>query len=98
MLEQRKSPMPTAAMMLEIAGMRVFREQFGMNTCRERGVGPRRKMLGPHTEIPTGDLFDHNPALQGVNILNDARQVLADLCRECPYQACKMKIWDINQP
>jgi len=76
-------PKDDAALILEIVGLQVFREQFGMQQCLLRGIGPRRKMLG--ADRP-----------EGQTAANVARDMLADLCRACPYQSCKMKIWGMG--
>ena len=44
-------PPISAAVVLEMVGLEVTRDQFGMVQCLNRVVGPRRKKLGLPAEV-----------------------------------------------
>lgn len=83
-------PSITAALVLEGTGLEVFRDQFGMLQCQQRGIGPRRKKLGPVAEEPGFTISPEEMARDG------ARHLLAGMCRACPFAHCKMKAWDMG--
>lgn len=77
-----------AALVLEAIGLEVFRDQFGGKACLDRGVGPRRKKLGP---LPPERVLSIPAELAR----DEARAVLAGLCDVCPFRRCAMKAWGI---
>lgn len=85
-------PQITAALVIEAVGLEVFRDQFGMQQCLVRGIGPRRKKLGLIADIPGFLIGPEEMARDG------ARQILAGLCRVCPFASCRMKTWDMGLP
>lgn len=91
-------PVIDAALILETVGLEVFRDQFGMHQCLLRGIGPRRKKLGPAPPIrfvPPLAPVEHDMTLEeAIEIARDeARIMLAGMCRVCPFGNCKMKAW-----
>lgn len=95
---ERMPPM-SAALALELLGLEVQREQFGMHNCLNRIVGPRRKKLGAVPKYGPVDFSTPAEDLKAdagmvIEIVRDqARVVLAEFCRDCPFQQCKMKAW-----
>lgn len=84
-------PALTPAMVLEATRFEVFRDQFGMQQCLLRGIGPVRKKLGPApADVETGALSPEELARDG------ARVVLAGMCRICPLTGCRMKTWGMG--
>lgn len=93
-------PRIDAALILETVGLEVFRDKFGMRECLEYGIGPMRRKLGPAGEAPI--IFipplaeePHDLTLEeAVEIARDeARTMLAEMCRVCPFKTCSMKSW-----
>lgn len=86
-----------AALILERVAMEVFRDQFGMLQCLQRGIGPRRKKLGPGPVLyapPLGEEAHEMTMEEAMEIGRaEARFVLAGMCMACPFPQCKMKGW-----
>lgn len=98
--EDGRLPPVSAAMILECVGLEVFRDQFGMRQCIERGVGTRRKKLGPAQVAPIlfvpplAEEAHELTLVEAVEIARDeARTVLARMCSACPFENCRMKSW-----
>lgn len=83
-------PAIDAGMVLELTSLEVYRDQFGMLACAQRGVGPRRKKLGPVTDTPGYQISPEEMARDA------ARMVLRGMCALCPYKHCKMKTWGMD--
>lgn len=96
-------PPISAALILETVGLEVFRDKFGMRECLDFGIGPMRKKLGRVAEAP---ILFIPPLAEEAHILtlgeaveiarDEARQMLAGMCRMCPFKTCVMKAWDIT--
>lgn len=93
-------PRIDAVLILETVGLEIFRDQFGMRACLDRGIGPRRRKLGPVPDarilfVPPLAPDAHEMTLEeAVEIARDeARTVLAGMCRVCPFRNCVMKDW-----
>jgi hypothetical protein len=86
-VSHERLPPLDVALVLETTGMEVFRDQFGMNQCRERGIGARRRKLGklPAEPPQTDDT--------GERMRDGARALLAAMCDTCPFKGCRMKEW-----
>lgn len=84
----RRLPSLDAATVLETLALEIYRDQFGFLACCTRGIGPRRKKLGPIAETPGFTISPEEMARDG------ARQLLAGMCHVCPFGQCKMKTWD----
>lgn len=96
-------PVISAALILESVGLEVFRDQFGMAQCLSRGIGPRRKKLGPIAEDPHAFVFaPGDPPFDAASVCaselarDEARQILAGMCRICPFKHCKMHTWGMG--
>lgn len=94
-------PRIDAALILETVGLEIFRDKFGMRECRIYGIGPMRRKLGPVPPLPIHfvpplAVEAHEMTLEeAMEIARDeARSMLAGLCRMCPYRTCAMKTWD----
>jgi hypothetical protein len=83
-------PAISAALVLEVTRLEVFRDQFGMIQCRQRGIGPLRKKLGPA-------LRDVGPEEMAPNeaALDQCRILLEGLCERCEHTTCPMKAWGL---
>lgn len=91
MAQLDRLPVLTPALILEAVRFETFRDQFGMQQCMLRGVGPVRKKLGPApADIDRTALSPEELARDG------ARVVLAGMCAVCPLTACKMKRWGMD--
>lgn len=89
-MDLTRLPAIDAALVLELTGLECLREQFGWQTCLLRGVGPRRKKLGPIADQPGITISPVEMARDG------ARQALAGLCATCEYKQCRMKKWGMG--
>jgi hypothetical protein len=79
-------PAITAALVLEAVGLEIFRDRFGQRQCLANGVGVRRKKLSSIGEDP------RTFAASDAELARDqARQLLAGICRVCPFEHCRMK-------
>lgn len=96
-MNNERLPAIDAALILETVGLEIFRDQFGMRQCLERGIGPRRRKLGPAPILFVPPLAEdaHEMTLpEAMEIARDeARTLLAGMCRVCPFEHCKMKDW-----
>jgi hypothetical protein len=97
-MDSSRLPHIDAALILETVGLEVFRDQFGMRQCLERGIGPRRKKLGavPPQPIrfvpPLGKQAEDLTLVMAVELARDeARVLLAAMCEACPFKHCRMK-------
>lgn len=100
MVSTTRLPRIDATLILETVGLEVFRDKFGMRDCRKYGIGPMRRKLGPVAQapiifIPAMAKEAHILTLdEAVEIARDeARQMLAGMCRVCPFKTCAMKTW-----
>lgn len=98
--QDARLPPISAALILETVGLEVFRDQFGMVQCLTRGIGPRRKKLGPvpidpiRFAPPLATEVHDMTLIEAAEIARDeARVMLAEMCSACPFQHCKMKGW-----
>ena len=105
-LDTRLPPI-SAELVLETVGLEVFRDTYGMHQCRERGVGPRRRKLGPAPafNIPfcapsgmrTHEELDADARAKAMEQARDqARTILASICELCQHTSCKMKSWGVT--
>lgn len=82
-------PPITPELVIETVGLEIQRDEAGMVFCRDRGIGPRRRKLGP------APLYFAPPAAElerYIEVARDgARVVLAEMCRVCPFGECEMK-------
>lgn len=82
-------PPITAALVLCVTGLEVSRDHRGMEPCSERGIGALRRKLGPAPPRCADEL-------NAPEIARDqARTMLAGICRVCPHKRCRMKRWGI---
>lgn len=85
----KRLPPITAALVLCATGFEVFRDLWGMEPCAERAIGAYRRKLGP-PPLERGDALDATEAAR-----DEARVLLAGLCKACPHKRCRMKRWGI---
>lgn len=90
-------PEISAALILETVGLEVFRDKFGMQECLEYGIGPMREKLGPAPVFFAPPFATEALPLtmpEAMELARDeARAVLAGMCRVCPFKHCGMKDW-----
>lgn len=103
MSDAKRLPHIDAALILETVGLEVFRDQFGMRQCLERGIGPRRKKLGavppqPIRFVPplAQEALDMTLVMAVEIARDEARVLLAAMCETCPFKHCKMKEFGIK--
>lgn len=82
-------PSITAALVLCVTGLEVFRDLWGMEPCMERGIGAYRRKLGP-AAMKRADELDAPETAR-----DEARMLLAGICKVCPHKRCRMKRWGI---
>lgn len=83
-------PPITAALLLGVTGLEVFRELSGQEPCSERGLGAYRRKLGP------APVKIERHALVPVELAKDeVRVMLAGICELCPHSRCRMKRWGV---
>lgn len=94
-------PPLSAALALEMAGLEVQRDQFGMKWCAAHGVGARRKLFGKpalffapplHGEIILMSTEDALKAVSGI-ARDQSAVLLNEMCAKCPHDKCSMKRW-----
>lgn len=98
LIAERLPPL-SAALVLETVRLETFRDQYGMLQCSNRNIGPMRKKLGAVPLIaPISALDDPEKGLPAAEIARDqARVLLAEMCRVCPYTECRMKTWQVKK-
>lgn len=96
--QHSRLPRIDAALILETVGLEVYRDKFGMRDCCAYGIGPMRRKLGsapPIRFVPPLAEEEHELSLEeAMEIARDeARAMLAGMCRVCPHKTCTMKAW-----
>lgn len=93
-------PPLSAALAIEVAGLEVKRDQFGMKWCAAHGVGAIRKLMGKPPlffapALSSISLMTTEEALKAASaIARDQSSVLLNqLCGKCRHAKCALKIW-----
>lgn len=88
--QSERLPKVTAALVMMITGLEVFRDLWGQEPCSERGLGAYRRKLGP------APIKIERHTLAAVEVAKDeVRVVLAGICALCPHKRCRMKRWGV---
>lgn len=86
----KRLPPITAALVLCVTGLEVFRDLCGMEPCAERGIGAYRRKLGAPPAASTRAVLDPMEVSR-----DEARVLLTGICKACPHKRCRMKRWGI---